>query len=769
MEKCLLGALSQDKATREASNSFLQASEKLPGFSLQMLQLFTNSDSQLKVLSIISLKNCIQKYWPNTQRIPFADKSKIKDFLVTHIETDESLSKFISESIIAINKYEFLDTWPELLSYLLLFKTSCLYLHLLHSIIKTQLRKGSSRCRNNLKDLFNSMFGALHSTWTATENLYLDKIIMKALLVQYDSVLCSQVINRANLYYSNTEAHKLGKVVAKGLNSLIIRNPEGFSSSVHGCILLFIKTTQEFKPNLQLNKEILDYSFQGLREILIKFPEQGTIEPYAEFLLEKTLETELDERWESWNQGDYQSFLQNTEETESDCVRKLQETLLQQYPRLLTKVTTLINSNLTFMQIHTICNLYGILSKFPGSTDQDFQFIISKFSQTPVQGIEKLVLYRDLLILCKKWLNILKDFDFVYQLLLNIKSNTNDWIVLYECCLVLKQITYKKLSPDVLIKIVNDFGLIAFDLVSQVQTPSSVWHLTTFISNLIEASDSNLVFIKGLKEFGLQKLIVDENELTVQSVGDMLEKLLIKNKGNDEINEAFSANLQARLVKDKEAIHHWLTFLMNFHGDLKYIEHLLPYFHSISHKKRGIQVKIAEEYLLIFFEQGHINKAADFINILSPNLKFFTNNYEEDYLSLELLFCIFGIIPPKTSELVPDLLKYMSLSSNDTYELLCIINSVLIFSRFILTNIDLVTQYNITPYIQSLHFLSHHNQLTFACSAIMKIHSCLPQTLQSDPNLLNLIQYSSSNIIPNATQDSISNTQSPRFTLLFHN
>lgn len=767
MEQCLLDALSQDKATREASNSFLQSSEKLPGFSIKMIEIFSNSNAQLQVLSLISLKNCIYKYWPNSQRIPNDDKTQIKNFLVTHIESQEFISKFITESIVSINKFEYLDTWPELGEYLVKFNNSEKYLKLLHSVIKAQLRKGSARCRNNLKDLLNFVFNCLYSSWTVSENLYLDKIIMKSLLIQFDSFICSQVISRASSYYSDPEKLKHGKIVTKGLNSLILKNNEAFSRNIKECVGLFIKTTQQFKGTSLLNKEILDFTFQGLRDILVKFDERDLIDPFAESLLEKTLETELDERWESWNQGDYQFFLQNTEEVETDSVRKFQETLLQQYPRLLSKVTSLINSNLTFMQAHTVCNLYGILSKFPGSSDQDFQFIVSKFSQIPAQGIEKLVLYRDLLILSKKWLSIIKDLNFVYQLLVTIKASTNDWIVLYECCLVLKQITYNKLPTENLVNIVNEFGLVAFELISQVQTPSCVWHLTTFISNLIEASDSNLVFIKALKDFGLQKLIVDENEMTVQSVGDMLEKLMEKNKGNKEINEAFSANLQARLNrKDKEAVQHWLTFLNYFQGDLAYIEALLPYFPLISHKKREIQIKIAEEYLLIFYEQGATNKAAEFFMSFLQNLRFFTNNYEEDYLSLELLFCIYGVIPPKSFELVPDLLNYMSLSSNDTYELLCIQNCVLVFSRFLLNSIDFIGQFNLTPYLDSLSLLTHHNHLTFVCSALKRILVYLPASVQSDSKILKVLSYESSEIV---NENSMPCSQSKRFLLLFHN
>ena len=144
--------------------------------------------------------------------------------------------------------------------------------------------------------------------------------------------------------------------------------------------------------------------------------------------------------------------------------------------------------------------------------------------------------------------------SFIYELIVNIKNTANNPVILYECCLILKQLSYDKLEPSVLCRAVNDFSEIIFSLVSEVQNSQKIWHLITLISNLIESAENNESFIIALGNIGLRKLLIDDNEMIMASVAEMLEKLILKYQGNKIVNEAVCLHLSSRLKrKDKQA------------------------------------------------------------------------------------------------------------------------------------------------------------------------------------------------------------------------
>jgi hypothetical protein len=761
MEQYLLGALSSDQQIREESNKFLQNSEKFQGFCLKMIETFNISSNQGKILSLISLKNCIQKHWNNTKRIPLDEKEKVKIFLVQSLYGQNDYKKFIAEAVISINKHDFLDTWGDLTRFFAVFHQDEFYLSLFHAVVKVQLKKGSSRCKANLKSTFKEIEGDLVENWRNFQDVFTSKLMMKSLIFSESVPYLAEVLSRCYDCLSR-EDEKLVKIYIKGLNQVIFRCPQAIFTLLNGLVQLFLQVL--LRPGIsQVFQDTSELVFTALTELMSKQVQSlPLLEPHLDALLNKSLTFEVLE-WDLWSSGDRESLLMSLED--SEVIHSFQERLLKSFPDLLGKVASLLNQDLTFLQVHSLCGLYGILSRFPGSVEGDFQLIIQKFSGVFVEGVEKLVLFRDLLILTKKWLGLLKDLSFVFNLLMNIKKTTNDWVVLYECCLVLKQMTYNPIPGDLLVRIVEEFALVAFELIGQVSSSACVWHLTGFIRNLIEASHNDLIFIQALKDFGLQKLIVDSNEITVQSIGDMIESLLVKNKGNEQINHAFSCNLQSRLArKDKDAPSHWLTFLFHFSGDLRHIEALIQFFPMISEKQFALQVKLAQEYLLIYYEGGFSLKIQEFLKNFT-NFNFFSRDFERDYLSLELLFCISSVYQANFG-LTRELLGYLELNDLDTFEGLCKQNALLVLCRYLLIDSDQLTGSDLSIFFQNLKHLQHHNHLSFASSALNRILKNLSDFdhLQLKP----LLSYSGSQASLNPLQTSSTSLQSPRHSFLFH-
>ena len=765
MDTVLLGALSSDTSIRTKSNQFLHESEKLPGFCTKLIETFEIGTEQVCVLSLISLKNCVQKYWSNQKRIPQDEKEKIKSFFIVNVEISENLRKFLYEGIIAINKYEYLENWKGLIDYLSLFKPNESYLFLLHSIIKVQLRKASSRCRTSLKTMFITLSQYLIKYWRQTQDIFSTKIVIKSLVFNYSEDLCSDILAQANLQITSNLSLNLTKTIIKGLNYLINQSSSILAPLLQPFLNLYLEISLSPIQQNQIYRETIELCFTGLQELISKFPLVASfVEPFAERLLDKSLKIDQASSIEYstvCDEGDLENFLLNIEE--SEAIRGFQLSLMQNFKALFGKLTEILKQDLNWDQLHSFSNILGLMAKFSGSCDQDYQVIVNKFIQVQVSGLHRLVLFIDLLNLTKKWLSFLKDLQFVLNLLINIKNSTNDFVVLYECCIVLKQITYKPIPIEALVKIVEEFGLIAFDLIGKVQTPSCVWHLAGFIRNLIESSENNEVFIKALKDFGLQRLIIDNNEMTCQSIGDMLETLLVKNKGNDQINEAFSSNLQARLMRgDKEAYAHWLVFLINFSGNIQFIDSLLQFFPLMGTKLYQIQVKIAEEYLMIYHELSLYEKIDQLVETVLNGFQFFTRDYEKDYLSIELLFCVSSVALPKF-RFIDELLSYLLLSRDDMFELLCVQNSLLVLCRYLLSNAELMARYNLIIFFESLKALSHHNQLAFASSAVKRIINFIPSDVM--PALETVLAYQESQILDSANS---SMTQSLRFSRLFH-
>ena len=83
----------------------------------------------------------------------------------------------------------------------------------------------------------------------------------------------------------------------KGINILIIKYPLILKDFIIQLYEIYFKILNFVKPNTEENRNILGYVFIGIKELLIKYPEcNALIDDKAEFLLNKTLENELDER-----------------------------------------------------------------------------------------------------------------------------------------------------------------------------------------------------------------------------------------------------------------------------------------------------------------------------------------------------------------------------------------------------------------------------------------------------------------------------------------
>lgn len=742
MDRYLIGSLDPDSNVRQESYKVLQTAQKIPGFATSLIELSNTQDLNLKLLSLIMLKNTISKYWAHKNKFSDEDKNHTKAFLLNNLEGTEKMSEMAIESIRLINKYDYIDTWSTLERYLHQIQfNSKTYFKLLYIVLKTQLSKGSIRAKNTVKSLHEALYKTLYGHWSdcyATMNKFnilLDKIMTKFISSNGTSKDVEAIISRTENYII-TPAYELNsKVILKCLLGLILKSQALLQDFIPKLIQIYLTIIRLLKPSSIIAKDILDYVFLGFKEILKKFPEsKGLIENQAGDLMNKTLCTELDERWQLWNQGNFENFLESTDETDEDSTRKFQEVLLGAFPSLFSSIRSLMSTNIDFLKVHTISNLFSILPKFPSACyDTDFKSIITWLSSFNTTGIEKLVLLRDTLILIRKWANVIKDIEYAYNLLLIIKNSTNDQIILYESCLTLKQLMYLNLSSGILYRAVEDFSLTAFSLINEMVTPQCIWHLVTLVSNLIEFSSNTEVFLNVLAEIGLKKLVVESNPMVMISVGDMLGRLVVKYPGNETINQATASHISQRLSnEDKQAVTLWLEFLVNFKGEQWAIDSLLPNLKSIKPKQLEMKIKILEEYLLIYHETRSQDKILEFTNKFCSEACELTGSAEYDYISLELVFCITRLSSFDKTQVFEEAIKYLNLDPVDIYNSLCIQYSLLIIASVLIISPQLSLKLDFNVWVPKLNTLVSHNHLILIHKAITSIAPYINSTIHPD-------------------------------------
>ena len=724
MEELLQGSLSNDPAVRDQAYQNFKIYEKTETFISDILRVSSTSAQDMKILSLIMLKNTINKSWIVKTRISDDDKVNIKDFLITNLETTGKGKELIIEAITIICKYEYLDTWNGLESYLCTVKQTTDYYKLLHSVIKTQLKKGSVRAKNNIKDLYQKIIPFLTLYLQLNDQIYLEKSIIKLISVMGSKSDIEYLLQRLNLYLITEGYHSYATVLLKGISLLIPKIPITLKDFIPEIYTIYLKVLHFVKPTTELNKSTLKYVFLGMKQALLKFPEfNSLLEDKSSLLLAKTFEIEIDERWELWNSGDFCGFLENTSESEDEEIRRFQESLLKSFPVLFSTIPSMMSQHQEFLQVHTLCNLLCILPKFPAiATENDYKSIMSWLSSLHLEGIYKLVVLRDSLIITRKWLDILTDLAYPFALLQSIKSSTTDPIILYECCLTLKQITYLNIGSDLLALAVQDFSAIAFQLIPVVQAPQSVWHLVTLISNFIDHSNSDENFIMALGSVGLRALLVDENIMIVSSVEEMLQKLIGKYPENKHINEAVALHISSRIMrKDKQVLRIWLMFLVNFKGELYVIDNLLPGIEEVNCKKLEFKTKILEEYLLIYYEKSCTEKIAEVTLRYCEKFCRLTGREEEDYLSLELIFCVIKVSSFDKSKIITEAMRYLNLEPLDVFHTLCIQYSLLIIATVLASNPELHSHLDWDLWIRKMKMLDTHNHLLLNCRGIRSV------------------------------------------------
>lgn len=724
MEEFFVGSLSGDHVVRENAYNHLKNCEKLPGFAMELIKVYKNSTDDARTLSLIMLKNTVNRSWIVKDRLTDGNKEEIKAFLLENLQTTGKCKNLVMEAIWVINKYEYIDTWKNLETYFTIVQNTSDFFQLLHSVIKIQLKKGSVRAKNSIKLLYSKISEILNLHLNSIGPTYLEKAMIKFISLSGTSADISFLLKRLEIYLEQEVYQSYANILLKGLCSFVIKIPGIIKEYIPILLNTYLKILHFLKPTSETNKITLDLVFLGMREILLKFPEfHYILTEKSELLLKKTLETELDERWEMWNNGDFSSFLENTSETDDETTRKFQESLLQSFPNLLATIQSLMSENLEFLQIHTICNLFCILPKFPNLfQESDYKKVISWLGSFRLEGIFKLVILRDSLMLTRKWLPILTDIKFVYSLLQLIKSSTNDPVILYECCLTLKQMTYANIDSQTMCQAIEDFSVVALELIPIVQAPQSVWHLITLISNMIECNNSDERVIEALGNLGLRSLLVDNNPMVMISVGDMLQKLILKFPGNFSVNQAVSLHLLTRIQrKDKQVIPLWLTFLMNFQGEIQIIEKLLIGLDEISIKNRGLKIKILEEYLLIYFENNCATQIGQFVIDRCEEYCKLTGQADEDYLTLELIFCVVRVWTIDKSYIMCEVSKYLTLEPLDIYNTLCIQYSLLIIASILLQNPELYTNLHLDIWFKKMDLLTTHNHLLLNSRAIQRV------------------------------------------------
>ena len=324
----MLGALDSNHKIREESLQHLKALEKNPGYANNLIELYHQGNEYLQLICLLVLKASISRNWLVKNRFPDSEKENIKDFLLSNLQKSEKSNSITIEAISTINKYEYLDSWKTLFSHLIQFSEHKDYLKLLHSIVKIQLKKGSSRGKNSIKDLYTEIKQGLLSIWENNSEVLLDKIIIKFFSVVGTSNDIEILVFRSKKYMNSPNSQYLTKNIHKGIYSLLIKSHLLFSNFVPQLYEIYFFLIKFLNPRVIVEADTLGFVFLSMKELFQKFPEfNSLVESQAWGLFNKTLETELEECWEIWKEGDFFHFFDSIDDSDSDAIHKFLEAL----------------------------------------------------------------------------------------------------------------------------------------------------------------------------------------------------------------------------------------------------------------------------------------------------------------------------------------------------------------------------------------------------------------------------------------------------------
>ena len=87
-----------------------------------------------------------------------------------------------------------------------------------------------------------------------------------------------------------------------------------------------------------------------------------------------------------------------------------------------------------------------------------------------------------------KWLKVTDNPEQLIEYIWKILQSSNEIVVMYECCLTIKQYIYRTTDRELLVSILNEICPVIYNLLKVTRVPHVIWHLVYFVNSLIEKS-----------------------------------------------------------------------------------------------------------------------------------------------------------------------------------------------------------------------------------------------------------------------------------------
>lgn len=487
MEQILRSAFDPDKSIRTSAEDQLRLSEKSPGFLLALLQISeSSSDSNIRIFSLILSKSVIARQWHINYSqfqpggIPTDEKSLIKSLLIQKIFYSQFNPELISHYImclVSISKFDFYSTWPELILY---FSEKVKNLNevdvkVLKCLIKTQISRRTKF--REFRAWVLELYPYLRPLWSKAGTVDFDKIIVKCLTVKNDPELVMEILNacKSLLVCQNGEIRL--RVLLKGINLVENIFPTMFSGKI---LQIYLEVNYSIITNIDLNSDhyfsLTRQVVYNLRQILETNDEaQQILKPFSLPLLQKTCNSfKLCPNQEDWQNNDYLSVL--TSKKEENSIKKLAVTLLTLYPDLKSFAYSLINSfqTMQFDDLFISLTLISLIPKVNKNTQSENlkpETLLTLAENIVQERFNLKIIWKELLRITRKCLKFVDDFGFIYNKVCWVKDNfAEDLVVLYECCLVAKEMMNYNVGETMRNSIIEVFEPIRFEIKEKIES-----------------------------------------------------------------------------------------------------------------------------------------------------------------------------------------------------------------------------------------------------------------------------------------------------------
>lgn len=761
VERALAESLSPDQAVRGAALQRLMEEEKVPGFFPLLLGIYERSDvPTVRLQAVLLLKNSIDRKW-NTilhssgakSAISAEDKQTTKDVLLRHVlnEPTEQLSSQLIVAITHIAKHDFPEKWWDLANMLLdsLTNPVPIVLKLLHSVLKVQLSKRLPGHKASMAKVATAFAPILGRLWTQSTDLMVEKLLLLVVCFQPCRETFLNVLQRPDWSLARR------KHVTKAIRSLLACAPSLFEDQdTISSALRFVLSAFETDPDPNLIEQAADCLSAMLLawklgetssspasttlSLILEAQHNGVTQ--LELLLKRLLDVmAAEDRWQLWRAQEYEQFF-NEDDGEESHIHKLLETLFLAYPLLTFRhIPDLLAGFPTFTPAfqQAVVTLLGLLPRFLSELRETSPIslvdILQRLDSAQAQGFDRLVLLKGAAWLIRKWLDLVPHDFSLLPLLKQIKDNSQDLVVVYECCLTLKQMIYKGFTLAESGTLLSDFAYNIMQILAAVRTPQVVWHLIMLISALIERSayERNEALLAALTSSAVPALIQTSSEIVLCALCDMFEHLIYSSSEVSFIVSLVCEFIAKQLSTGNENIEMlWHFAVANIEASqtsLQALCQLLPGLSLITSK--GVYFKLLEEYLILHkvLERPVTELLAFITNNVLPGYVAETNFDESTLMSL---LETIGLLDAEfLAPFKGTILRVLASARNDVYDSAWAGKAVILIDKLILRNIQNLQDIPLDLWLRSMQGLKHPTQRKTNAAALMIATPMLPSSL----------------------------------------